>query len=110
MAKLTITESGQSSVFELFEDEVTIGRGASNAIQVSDGHASKNHAVVRRIQGRAKLVDLESKNGTRVNGEFRNQRWLEDKDAISIGEATIVFDGAEPVAVRGGGARAAAVT
>jgi hypothetical protein len=108
VSKLTITESGQASVFELFEDEVTIGRGASNAIQVSDGHASKVHAVVRRIHGKAKLVDLESKNGTKVNGEFKNQRWLEDGDTISIGEASIVFEAGEPVAVgRGGGARAA---
>ena len=108
MAKLTITEGGQASVFELFEDEATIGRGASNAIQVSDGHASKVHAAVRRIQGRAKLVDLESKNGTKVNGEFKNQRWLEDGDTITIGDATLVFSGAEPIAVgRAGGSRAA---
>ena len=111
MAKLTITESGQASVFELFEDEATIGRGASNAIQVSDGHASKVHAAVRRIGGKAKLVDLESKNGTKVNGEFSNQRWLEDGDTITIGEATLVYSGVEAVpAGRGGGSRAPAVS
>ena len=36
MPKLLIEEGGQASVFELFEDEVTIGRGASNAVQVAD--------------------------------------------------------------------------
>ena len=95
MSKLLINEGGQASVFELFDDEATIGRGAANAIQVADAHSSKNHAVVRRVSGRVKLVDLESKNGTRVNGEFRNQRWLQHGDAISIGAAVLTFDASE---------------
>ena len=95
MPKLMIDEGGQASVFELFEDEISVGRGASNAIQVVDGHASKNHAVIRLIGGRAKLVDLESKNGTKVNGEFRNQRWLEHGDSVSIGAAVLTFDGSD---------------
>lgn len=93
--KLTIEEGAQRSVFELFDDEVTVGRGASNSIQVVDGHASKFHAVIRRVGGRLKLIDLESKNGTRVNGEFRNQRWLEDGDVVSIGALTMAYDGVD---------------
>jgi hypothetical protein len=93
--KLLIDEGGQQSVFDLFENEVTIGRGASNGVQVADAHASKHHAAIRLIGGRLKLVDLESKNGTRVNGEFRNQRWLSHGDAISIGAATLTFDASD---------------
>jgi hypothetical protein len=93
--KLFIVEGGQESVFELLGDEVTIGRGASNAIQVMDDHASKHHAVVRTVAGRPKLVDLESKNGTRVNGQFRNQRWLEHGDTVSIGSAILRYDAAD---------------
>ena len=99
MPKLLINEGGQASVFELFDDEATIGRGASNAIQIVDAHASKHHAVIRRTGGRVKLVDLESKNGTRVNGEFRNQRWLQHGDAVSIGAAVLTYDGSDSVAV-----------
>lgn len=98
MPKLLINEGGQASVFELFDDEATIGRGASNAIQIVDTHASKHHAVIRRAGGRAKLVDLESKNGTRVNGEFRNQRWLQHGDAVSIGAAVLTYDGSDAAA------------
>jgi hypothetical protein len=93
--KLLIQEGGQQSVFELFDDEVTVGRGAANVIQVADQRASKHHAVVRRVHGRPKLVDLESRNGTRVNGEFRNQRWLEHGDVVSIGEMTMTFDASD---------------
>jgi hypothetical protein len=90
--KIFIQEGGQQSVFELFDDETTIGRGAANAVQVADAHASKHHAVLRRLGGRLKLVDLESKNGTRVNGEFKNQRWLAHGDVVSIGAMTMTFD------------------
>ncbi len=99
MPKLLINEGGQASVFELFDDEATIGRGASNAIQIVDSHASKHHAVIRRSAGRVKLVDLESKNGTRVNGEFRNQRWLQHGDAVSIGAAVLTYDGSDATEV-----------
>jgi hypothetical protein len=93
--KLFIVEGGQESVFELLGDEVTIGRGAANSIQVIDDHASKTHAVVRTIAGRPKLVDLESKNGTRVNGQFKNQRWLEHGDTVTIGSAVLRYDAAD---------------
>lgn len=95
MPKILIQEGGQQSVFELFDDEITIGRGAANAIQVADGHASKHHAVIRRLGGRVKLVDLESKNGTRVNGEFKNQRWLAHGDVVAIGAMSMTFDGSD---------------
>ena len=100
MPKLVIQEGDQQSVFELFEDEATIGRGAASGIQVVDSRASKHHAVVRRVGGRIKLVDLESKNGTRVNGEFRNQRWLAGGDVITIGDLHMRFEDADaPAAV-----------
>lgn len=98
MPKILIQEGGQQSVFELFDDEITVGRGAANAIQVADGHASKHHAVIRRLGGRVKLVDLESKNGTRVNGEFKNQRWLAHGDVVAIGAMTMTFDGSDVAA------------
>ena len=36
-------------------------------------------------------IDLESKNGTRVNGHYRNQHWLSDGDTLAIGEAHVRF-------------------
>lgn len=85
MPKFYIAEPEGETVYEIFDDEVTLGRGAANGIQINDGGASKNHAVVRRMQGHWKIVDLESKNGVRVNGRFRNQHWLCDGDQLVIG-------------------------
>jgi len=91
--KLYIAEDDQESVYEIFDQEVSLGRGAANGVQIHNAHASKVHAVVRRIQGHWKLIDLESKNGTRVNGRYRNQYWLRDGDAIAIGTSTLRYEG-----------------
>ncbi len=91
MPKLYINEGGNEAVYEIFDNEVTLGRGAANDVQVADSHASKMHAVIRRLQDHWKLVDLESRNGTRVNGDFKNQHWLAEGDSVSIGNAIIRY-------------------
>ncbi len=91
MPKLYIAESGDETVYEIFDDEVSVGRGAANAVQIHGTGASKMHAVIRRLQGHWKVIDLESKNGTRVNGKFRNQHWLSDGDALLIGSAAVRY-------------------
>ncbi|MDA1196094.1 MAG: FHA domain-containing protein [Planctomycetota bacterium] len=94
MPKLHITENGDQAVYEIFEDEVGLGRGAANQVQLHGGAASKMHAVVRRLQGHWKFIDLESKNGSLVNGRFRNQHWLSDGDVVTVGEASVRFEAA----------------
>ena len=80
MPRLTIQEAGEPVEYDILDPEVTIGRGAANAVQLTANGVSKHHAVVRRVRGRMKLVDLESLNGTAVNGRVLNQRWLMDGD------------------------------
>ena len=92
VAKLYIVEEGKTSVYEIFESEVTLGRGAANRVQLRDLRAGKRHAVIRRLAGRWKLIDLESKNGTRVNGSFHNQHWLAQGDTITVGQAVLRVD------------------
>gem|GEM_PF-3275840 len=94
MAKIYINESGKDQTYELFDDspEVAFGRGAASDVQIADGHASKHHLVLRRQRGRWKLIDLESKNGTRVNGAFRNAHWLTHGDTVTVGSVVLRFD------------------
>ena len=47
----------------------TIGRGADNTIVVDDPHVSAHHAELRFERGQWWLRDLDSSNGTRLNGE-----------------------------------------
>jgi pSer/pThr/pTyr-binding forkhead associated (FHA) protein len=108
MPKVYINESGKDQTYELFDDstEVAFGRGAASDVQIADGHASKHHLVLRRQRGRWKLVDLESKNGTRVNGAFRNAHWLTHGDTVTVGSVVLRFDAEgqpRPAARAGGG-------
>ncbi len=92
MPKLYIDEDGRTSVYEILEDEVTIGRGAANAVQLRDPRAGKHHALIRHEQGRLKLIDLETLNGTRVNGRYRNEAWLAQGDTVTIGASVLRLD------------------
>jgi pSer/pThr/pTyr-binding forkhead associated (FHA) protein len=50
------------------EGEVSIGRDTSNQLYAGDGSLSRKHCVVRRAGASCTVYDLQSRNGTRVNG------------------------------------------
>ena len=70
-AYLIIREGSKwTDVFRLVPGEsVTIGRAPTNAIVVKDERCSRNHAEVFSAQGKWTLRDLDSRNGTLVDGE-----------------------------------------
>ena len=104
MPNLTICDRGREFTHQIKGDSATIGRAASNVIEIHDAKASKEHCVIERVGQRWKVVDLESKNGTKVNGEFCNKAWLSHGDTVRIGAATIRF-GVEGAARSGRGRR-----
>lgn len=91
MPNLRIRDAGREYTFQIEGDAATVGRGDTNDIDLEDAKASKEHFRVERVGQRWKLVDLESKNGTRVNGEFRNKAWLGHGDLVQIGAAEMRF-------------------
>jgi hypothetical protein len=100
---LRVRDAGREFTFQIEGDLVTVGRGDTNDIDLEDAKASKEHCRVERVGQKWKLVDLESKNGTRVNGEFKNKAWLGHGDAIQIGAAELRF-GLEGATRRAGAA------
>jgi Inner membrane component of T3SS, cytoplasmic domain len=88
---LRIRDGGREYTFQIEGDAATVGRGDTNDIDLEDAKASKEHFRVERVGQRWKLVDLESKNGTRVNGEFKNKAWLGHGDLVTIGTAEMRF-------------------
>src|SRR5437867_10547163 len=88
-AKLTITnsETNRTFDFELARDESRIGRAADrNEIVLDDGQVSRQHAVIRRNGGSLVLVDLNSANGTFIDGERIHEHTLRHADAFAIGK------------------------
>jgi pSer/pThr/pTyr-binding forkhead associated (FHA) protein len=68
-----------------------IGRSAENEVRLVDRLASRKHARVELRQGTHVLVDLDSANGTFVNGQRVRQHVLRDGDEIRIGSSRITF-------------------
>ena len=77
---------------QLGEAPVRIGRLPDCAIPLSDSQASRHHAEVRPSDHGFVVVDLDSLNGTTVNGVVVHEKKLEDGDEILIGETTIRYE------------------
>jgi hypothetical protein len=70
---------------------VTIGRDAKNTIAIDSRAVSKAHAIIELRNGEYAVQDLESANGTRVNGEPTLVRVLESGDEVQVGDVTLNF-------------------
>ena len=70
---------------------LTIGREEDNAIQLNDERVSRFHAKVQEDGGRVLLTDLQSTNGTRVNGHPIQMHVLRIGDPISIGRCLLLY-------------------
>ncbi len=88
-----IRGNDQGTRFELDETTVRLGRDSSSPIQLHDTEVSRQHAEIRRTQGSFTLSDLDSSNGTFVNGKRVRQHLLVSGDQIQIGKTLMLFTG-----------------
>jgi serine/threonine protein kinase len=63
-----------------------IGRSGDCQVVLKSAEVSKRHCRIRIQDGRAELEDLQSVNGTILNGEPIDQAYLKDGDVIELGE------------------------
>ena len=79
--------------YPLLEPEYTIGRAPENAIAIADGSVSSKHARIVRGESGFVLEDLQSRNGTFVNGEkVTEPRALADGDILRLGKVLLTFN------------------
>lgn len=78
---------------EFDRDEITMGRAPDNVILLDDGATSGHHCVVRREGSKYFIKDLNSTNGTRLNGRTVTESRLSPKDVIMVGGAMIMIGG-----------------
>lgn len=76
-------------------DPVLIGRDPQNDVVLDDRRVSRKHAEIRLRLGRYTLYDLQSTNGTYVNGRRVAEKVLDDGDRVSVGGLEIVFHSAD---------------
>src|SRR6266404_2005173 len=93
MPKLHIL-SGQleGKVFDLLEERVTAGRGLDNLIRMEDGTISHHHAMFVLEGDGYKIRDLNSTNGTRVNGMRITETKLNNGDQVRMGSVEMRFE------------------
>jgi ABC-type multidrug transport system ATPase subunit len=96
-----ILQEGPSpgSEFELTGADVVIGRAPSVDFVISQSVVSGRHALISRQKGQYTIEDLNSTNGTFLNGErVMGRRPLNDGDEIRLGQSVILHFAAPPVA------------
>jgi Nif-specific regulatory protein len=76
----------------LTQVEATVGRDPNNIVAISDPSVSRKHCLLRREEdGRFQIKDLDSRNGTVVNGIAVKEQWLRHGDEVATGDSVFVF-------------------
>ncbi len=92
MAHLVIKQNGKTEYYELKETITTLGRADECEVQVLNTKASRKHCQIEECEKGYRLVDLDSANGTTINGEKIKVKILEAGDTIEIGSTVISFE------------------
>jgi Nif-specific regulatory protein len=81
----------KGSTFELDEEALSVGRDSTNVVRLADSLLSRRHCRVERADDRFLLTDLESLNGTFVNGRPVREHTLADGDRVTVGESCFIY-------------------
>jgi hypothetical protein len=87
-------------IFRNLQTPVTIGREEVNSVQLNDERISRLHAKLQEDQGAILFTDLNSTNGSRVNGHPVQIRVLRPGDQLQLGRCTLLFGSTEEIQQR----------
>lgn len=103
MALITLRVLEGSDRGKVYEDltlPVSIGREEGNTIQLNDDRVSRFHLKIQLDHENLVLTDLESTNGTRVNGEDTHLKILRFGDVIVVGRTSLLVGTREQISQR----------
>ena len=90
----------RGQIHEKLVPPITIGREEGNSVQLNDERISRFHLKIQEDQDKLVLTDLESTNGTRVNGEQTQLRILRYGDVIALGRSVLLFGTRDQIVLR----------
>jgi pSer/pThr/pTyr-binding forkhead associated (FHA) protein len=100
MARLVLSLDGQVlAEYNMSKERYTVGRLPDNDIRIDNPAVSGHHALVINILNDSFLEDLNSTNGTYVNGKIIKKHALQGGDTITVGHHSLRFvdgEGDEP--------------
>ncbi|MBO9647633.1 MAG: FHA domain-containing protein [Variovorax sp.] len=92
MARLLLMRKNSApKQIELSAERMLVGRDASNDLRIDHPQVSRHHVEIRVEGGTTWLIDLASRNGTRVNGRRVKHCVLQHGDVVAIGDCDIRF-------------------
>ncbi|MBN1669956.1 MAG: FHA domain-containing protein [Kiritimatiellae bacterium] len=94
-ASLVLISGETRKVYPLTNMSTTIGRAPNNTIQLASTHVSRHHAVIEMGKNACEIVDLDSTNGTFVNGrkiDRHTTNVLANGAILRIGEYELRFE------------------
>jgi len=82
----------EGKTVDLIEERVTLGRALDNNIRLEDGTVSSHHAILALEDADYKLRDLNSTNGSRVNGLRIVETKLRNGDTVRLGSVEMRYE------------------
>ena len=90
---IVLSEQLRGKMFELNQDEITVGRSDERTICLKDPTVSTLHCKLMRNDGKFIIADAGSTNGTKVNGNPLTEEYeLQNGDIVRIGAFELLFD------------------
>ncbi|MEM7263447.1 MAG: sigma 54-interacting transcriptional regulator, partial [Planctomycetota bacterium] len=90
--RLIVRENGKERIVDLESDVIAVGRSKENQIEIDDISSSRRHCRVTRADDVWTIEDLQSRNGTLVNGILIRKQELHPGDCIEIGKTRLFFE------------------
>jgi pSer/pThr/pTyr-binding forkhead associated (FHA) protein len=92
MARLILSLDGQvMAEYNMNKERYTIGRLPDNDIRIDNSAVSGHHSLIINILNDSFLEDLNSTNGTYVNGKLIKKHALQHSDVITVGHHQLRF-------------------
>ncbi len=103
MCRLTlrvVQGADRGRIYPELKTPISIGREEGNTIQLNDERISRFHCKIQEDNDHLVLTDLESTNGTRVNGQDCQLRILRFGDIIAVGRSLLLFGTSDQINAR----------
>jgi len=81
----------KDSVFSIPAGDLSLGRDPASGLAISDPSVSRRHCVISRQESQVSVRDVDSRNGTQVNGDSVKEQSLSHGDQLTIGDSVFVF-------------------
>ena len=92
MARLILSLDGQTlAEYNMTKERYTVGRLPDNDIRIDNAAVSGHHSLLINILNDSFLEDLNSTNGTYVNGKLIKKHALQHGDVITVGHHALRF-------------------